>query len=233
VAGEDVLENVAKARKTADWVEEDALEGPDGPDQPRPRTPSAAGEATAAAGSEEELLESCRRGDVAAFERLYGMHGERMKSVALNLLRRESDAEDAVQETFLKVYRGAASFRGGAALSTWIYRILVNTCYDLLRRKKRRPEDALEPVSGGEHPAAGSAADDHPLRLAIEQSLGRLAPRQKTVFLLAAVEGFSHREIAQIMDVSEGASRTLLFEAKRRLQELLGDSAAATGDRAS
>ena len=146
MAGEDVLENVAKARKTADRFEEDALEG-DGPDQPRPPGPPASGEAAAAAAGEDQLLESCRRGDVAAFERLYRMHGERMKSVALNLLRRESDAEDAVQETFLKVYRGAASFRGGAALSTWIYRILVNTCYDLLRRRKRRPEDALEPIS--------------------------------------------------------------------------------------
>jgi len=183
--------------------------------------------------SEDELLESCRRGDVRAFERLYEEHGTRMKSLARNLLGHETDAEDAVQETFLKVYRGAASFRGSAALSTWIYRILVNTCYDVLRRRKRRAEEALEP--GGPSAGASSALEahrvaaasavvasgDHPLRLAIEQSLSLLAPRQRTVFLLSAVEGFSHREIAQVLDVTEGASRTLLFEAKRKLQELL------------
>jgi RNA polymerase sigma-70 factor (ECF subfamily) len=179
--------------------------------------------------SEDELLESCRRGDVRAFERLYEEHGTRMKSLARNLLGHETDAEDAVQETFLKVYRGAASFRGSAALSTWIYRILVNTCYDVLRRRKRRAEEALQPV-GGTGPAqavasgasgSSGASGDHALRLAIEQSLSTLAPRQRTVFLLSAVEGFSHKEIAQVLDVSEGASRTLLFEAKRRLQELL------------
>jgi RNA polymerase sigma-70 factor (ECF subfamily) len=167
---------------------------------------------------EGQLLESCRRGEVAAFETLYEQHGSRMKSLARNLLGTESDAEDAVQETFLKVYRGAASFRGSAALSTWIYRILVNTCYDLLRRRRRRAEEPLEPSSVGstsgapadrvEGPALPAPSGDHPLRLAIEQSLGKLAPRQRTVFLLAAVEGFSHREIADVLDVSEGASRT-------------------------
>jgi RNA polymerase sigma-70 factor (ECF subfamily) len=177
---------------------------------------------------EDELLESCRRGDVAAFETLYEQHGTRMKSIARNLLGSDTDAEDAVQETFLKVYRGAASFRGSAALSTWIYRILVNTCYDVLRRRRRRAEEAIEPEAPAE-PAIAAASGDHPLRLAIEQSLDKLAPRQRTVFLLSAVEGFSHREIARVLDVSEGASRTLLFEAKRRLQELLWSPGARTG----
>ncbi|HXM76635.1 MAG TPA: RNA polymerase sigma factor [Thermoanaerobaculia bacterium] len=165
---------------------------------------------------------------MAAFESLYERHGARMKSVARNLLGREADAEDAVQETFLKVYRGAASFRGSSSLMTWIYRILVNTCYDALRKRQRHPEDALESgAPGGEGPALAATVGDHPLRLAIEQSLSRLAPRQRAVFLLSAVEGFSHREIAAVLDVSEGASRTLLFEAKRRLQDLLWSGGAA------
>ncbi len=173
----------------------------------------------------DELLAGCRAGDVAAFEKLYELHGVRMKSVARNLLGRESEAEDAVQEAFLKIYRGAAAFRGSATVSTWIYRILVNTCYDQLRKRKRHPEDALDGPGGeGEGALLPAPAADHPLRLAIEQSLSRLAPRQKTVFLLSAVEGFSHREIAGVLDVSEGASRALLFEAKRRLQDLLWTS---------
>ena len=211
------MENAAQPRKPRESrqsTEEASLDGEDDPQRPTDRP--------AAAEDEVALLESCRRGDVAAFERLYALHGDRMKSVARNLLGRESDAEDAVQETFLKVYRGAASFRGGAALSTWMYRILVNSCYDLLRRRQRRAEDPLDSPEEVAREAASAGAGDHPLRLAIEQSLAKLAPRQRTVFLLAAVEGFSHREVAEVMDVSEGASRTLLFEAKRRLQELLG-----------
>jgi RNA polymerase sigma-70 factor (ECF subfamily) len=217
-----VVENAAQTRNfrksgASITVGEGSLDGQDDPRHPADRP--------AGAGEEDALLESCRRGDVSAFERLYALHGDRMKSVARNLLGRESDAEDAVQETFLKVYRGAASFRGGAALSTWMYRILVNSCYDLLRRRQRRAEDPLDSPAEGTRETAAADAGDHPLRLAIEQSLAKLAPRQRTVFLLAAVEGFSHREVAEVMDVSEGASRTLLFEAKRRLQELLGTSA--------
>ncbi len=175
---------------------------------------------------DDALLEECRRGSVAAFERLYELHGARMKSIARNLLGHESDAEDAVQEAFLKVYRGAASFRGRAALSTWIYRILVNTCYDLLRRRRRRSEDALDAFPGDDKTALPARSGDHRLRLAIEQGVSRLRPRQREVFILSAVEGFSHREIAEVLDIPEGTSRTLLFEAKRRLQTILWDEAA-------
>jgi RNA polymerase sigma-70 factor (ECF subfamily) len=179
---------------------------------------------------DEALLEGCRRGEVEAFERLYALHGARMKSIARNLLGHESDAEDAVQEAFLKIYRGAGSFRGTAAVSTWIYRILVNVCYDALRRRKRRAEDALTiETPAGERAASGAPlapAGDHPLRIAIEQGVARLKPRQRDVFLLSAVEGFSHREIAEVLDIPEGTSRTLLFEAKRHLQDLLWDQGA-------
>jgi len=157
-----------------------------------------------------------------------------MKSIARNLLGHESDAEDAVQESFLKVFRGAGSFRGTASVSTWIYRILVNTCYDALRRRKRRSEDALtletprreEPRDAAPGAEGATAPGDHPLRIAIEQGVAKLKPRQRDVFLLSAVEGFSHREISEVLDIPEGTSRTLLFEAKRHLQELLWDQGA-------
>ena len=140
-----------------------------------------------------------------------------MKSVALNLLASPADAEDAVQEAFLKVYGGAARFRGGSSVATWLYRILVNTCYDLIRKGRRRPEAPLPArlaMAPGREP-------DHPLRLSIEMALSRLPERERTAFLLCEVEGFSHREAGEILDVNENASRTLLFRAKRRLQESL------------
>ena len=140
-----------------------------------------------------------------------------MKSVALNLLASPADAEDAVQEAFLKVYRGADRFRGGSTVATWLYRILVNTCYDLMRKGRRRPEAPLPAriaMAPGREP-------DHPLRLSIEMALSRLPERERTAFLLCEVEGFSHREAGEILEVNENASRTLLFRAKRRLQESL------------
>ncbi len=140
-----------------------------------------------------------------------------MKSVALNLLASPADAEDAVQEAFLKVYRGAARFRGGSTVATWLYRILVNTCYDLMRKGRRRPEAPLPARIA----MAPSRESDHPLRLSIEMALSRLPERERTAFLLCEVEGFSHREAGEILEVNENASRTLLFRAKRRLQESL------------
>jgi RNA polymerase sigma-70 factor (ECF subfamily) len=171
--------------------------------------------------SDEELLEAARRGDRSAFERLYRRHGPRMKSIACNLLGSFSDAEDAVQETFLKVFRGAAAFRGTARFSTWIYRILLNACHDARRRRRRRPEgeDIREDSSARlDLPAPGH---DHPLRLELEDSVARLPERVRNVFLLSAVEGFTHPEIGEILGIPEGTSRTLLFEARRELQRLL------------
>jgi RNA polymerase sigma-70 factor, ECF subfamily len=167
---------------------------------------------------EKALRERCGSGDVSAFEELYRTHGARMKSLAANLLGSRSDAEDAVQETFLKIYRGASSFRGAAKLSTWTYRILVNTCLDQRRRKGRAPNltQAEEPDAELRAPAA-----DHPLRMDLEASLASLEQKHRTVFLLFEVEGFTHREVGEILGVPEGKSRTLLFESKRELQRLL------------
>ena len=169
---------------------------------------------TAGPAKNDELLEGCRKGSLPSFEELYQEHGARMKSIAMNLTGNAADAEDAVQDTFLKVHRGLSRFRGGSAFSTWVYRILVNSCYDLMRRNRRRVEG---PLSAKAALPPGSQAD-HPLRLAIEAALSRLEPRERAAFLLCEVEGFSHREASEILEVSENASRTFLFRARRRMQ---------------
>ena len=179
------------------------------------------------------LLEECRAGNVTAFERLYELHGTRMKSIAANLLGSVTDAEDAVQDSFLKIYRGAATFRGDARFSTWVYRVLVNSCYDMLRRHKRRPvEVRSEEGVTREKPDLSAPASDHPLRLSLEACVKDLDPRRRAAFLLFAVEGFTHREVGDILGVPEGTSKTLLFEAKRELQRRLtkqGVAAARAG----
>ena len=182
---------------------------------------------------EARLLEGCRAGDVSAFERLYELHGARMKSVAANLLGNVADAEDAVQESFLKIYRGAAAFRGTARLSTWIYRVLVNTCYDLLRRRRRRPaEVASDSASPRREPELAAPVSDHPLRLSLEACVKDLDPRRRAAFVLFDVEGFTHREVGDALGVPEGTSRALVFEARRELQRLLARRGVVAGARA-
>jgi RNA polymerase sigma-70 factor (ECF subfamily) len=140
--------------------------------------------------------------------------------VAFNILGNPSDAEDAVQEAFLRVYRARDAFRGQAQLGTWVFRILVNACHDIGRQRRRR---AAETELPGEEalPAPRAPAGDVPLRVSLERAMARLRPRHRDVFLLFAVEGFLHREIAEILDIPEGTSKSLLFEARRELQVAL------------
>jgi len=171
--------------------------------------------------AERALVEACRAGHAWAFEELYRTHGGRMKSVAMNLLGDTSDAEDAVQEAFLKLYSSLPSFKGNALLSTWLFRILVNTCHDIGRRRGRsleRPLPALDPASV---PEPSAPAVDHPLRLTLERFMKRLEPLPRAVFVLFEVEGFKHGEIAQILGIPEGTSRYSLFAAKKELQGLI------------
>jgi RNA polymerase sigma-70 factor (ECF subfamily) len=160
---------------------------------------------------------------LVAFVGLYDTHGPRLKSIAFNLLGNVADAEDAVQEAFLKAYRARGGFKGEAAPFTWLYRIVVNSCLDAGRRRKRRREEPEEAAPADLRPATGH---DHPLRLALESAVGKLAPRQRAVFLLVEVEGLTHREAAEILDIAEGTSKNDLFEAKRALRRLLGSPAA-------
>ncbi|HEY6064602.1 MAG TPA: RNA polymerase sigma factor [Thermoanaerobaculia bacterium] len=177
-------------------------------------------------GIADELLEECRTGDLAAFERLYEREAPRMKSIAVNLLQNVGDAEDAVQEAFLKIYRGAKTFRGGASFSTWIYRVTVNVCYDSLRRRKSRPVAAPLETPDGREVLPGAPGSDHPLRLALEKSVALLPAKHRAVFLLFEVEGFTHGEIGKILGIPEGTSKTYLFDAKKKLQKWLAPGGA-------
>jgi RNA polymerase sigma-70 factor (ECF subfamily) len=163
--------------------------------------------------TDAELLESCQRGEVRAFERLYELYAARMKSLAFHLLASRSDAEDAVQETFLKVYKAVGGFEANSALSTWIYRILINCCYDTMRKRQRLAE---APVLK-EIPMDSKLT----LKLALERALLALNERHRLVFLMFEVEGLKHSEISGVLEVPEGTSRAWLFEAKRALKRML------------
>lgn len=165
--------------------------------------------------SEAELLAACRRREMGAFEQLYRAHGARLKSVAYHTAGNRQDAEDAVQETFLKAYRGIDGFAGASSIGTWLCRICINACYDLVRKRKLEAERA-EPVE-----PRGAPQPQPALRAQLDQALARIDPRRRMVFLLFAVEGMKHSEIATILEIPEGTSKAWLFEAKRELQRVL------------
>jgi len=169
------------------------------------------------------LAAGCLAGDLRAYERLFILQGGRMKNLARNLLGSPVDAEDAVQDTFLKIQRGIHSFRGQSAFVTWTFRILVNTCHDLRRSRVRRKEQQQEDGSPEMAPRPELRAPGaHPsLRMALERALATLTQHQRDVFLLYEVEGFRHAEIASMLEISETASKNTLFQAKKNLRGML------------
>jgi RNA polymerase sigma-70 factor (ECF subfamily) len=163
--------------------------------------------------NEGELVAACRRRDMRAFEQIYHAYGGRLKSLAHHILRNRQDAEDAVQETFLKLYRGIDGFQGQSGLGTWLCRIAINVSYDLARRRQREPGDAP--------PERAGPKNQLPLKVALDDALGRIHPKHRMVFLLFEVEGMRHAEIAGILEVPEGTSKAWLFEAKKELKRML------------
>jgi len=178
---------------------------------------------TSALPEDAALAAGCLAGEMSAYERLYQSQGARMKNLARNLLGSTSDAEDAVQDTFLKIQRGIKSFRGQSSFVTWTFRILVNTCHDMRRSRVRRKEDARDDApETGLRPSEPRAPGAHPsLRMALERALTALTQHQREVFLLYEVEGFRHAEIATLLEISETASKNTLFQAKKSLRTML------------
>jgi len=163
---------------------------------------------------EEGIVRRCREGDLMAYRMLYDRYEQPFLRTALRLLGRRQDAEDAVQETFLKLYKKVHHYRSGSNFSTYFFRILINSCYDILRT--RRPETALDAVP----PALGREAA-HELRYSLEQAIAGLPGQMRACFVLFAVEELKQEEIARILEISVGAVKAHVHRAKARLRSLL------------
>lgn len=187
-------------------------------ENPAGATPPAANDIHA---EDLQIAAACQAGEMRGYERLYALHGKRMKSIARNLLGSTSDAEDAVQETFLKVQRRIVTFRGQSSFVTWTFRILINTCYDVRRSRMRKKEVANEGTEDAPMPEQRAPGSHPSLKLALERAVAKLTDHQRQVFLLYEVEGFRHAEIAAMLETTETASKNTLFQAKRSLRMML------------
>ena len=163
-------------------------------------------------------------------------------SAALRMTRNPSDAEDIVQETYLKAYRGYASFKEGTNLKAWLYRILTNTFINSYRSKKRHPEETeLDDVEelylfrrmSGRDGGIGRSAEDEALDWItddeVKAAVESLPESFRMTVLLADVEGFSYKEIADIMDVPIGTVMSRLHRGRRALEKTLHDFGVARG----
>ena len=167
------------------------------------------------------LVDRCRRGDPGAFEEIYRSHAPRVYSLAYRLTGSLADAEDLLQEAFLLVHRKLDSFRGDSALGTWIYRLATNCCVDFLRSRQHREEqatDTLDEALPSAPRAAGAIRVEH---LDLERAIARLPPGYRSAFVLHDVEGFGHSEVAAMLGIAEGTSKSQVHKARMRLRDLL------------
>lgn len=195
----------------------------------------AAGRATpvhtpsAAAIDERQIVRRAQKGDKAAFELLVERHQHRVFAVARGIVKRQEDAEDVAQQVFVKAYFSLKRFDQRAAFSTWLYKITVNECWDLLRKRKARPlvyesdfnDEQSSQFSAIERESAGGP--DTSERLAMRQRLNnmldQLEPRDRSMLVLKEVEGFSVEEIAELLGLNANTVKVRLFRARRRIVE--------------
>lgn len=176
---------------------------------------------------DRELVRRAQLDDKEAFEELVRRHQHRVFAVAGGILRNRGDAEDIAQQVFVKAYFSLKRFDQRAAFSTWLFKITVNECWDLLRRKKVRPLVYESDLSEEQVRQVGSSLEgvtpgqDLSVRLAqrqrVEQLLGVLDPRDRLMLILKEVQGFAVQEIAQIMDLNTNTVKVRLFRARRRI----------------
>jgi RNA polymerase sigma-70 factor (ECF subfamily) len=164
-------------------------------------------------------------GDPDAFEALYRQHAARIYSLACRMTGSTAEGEDLVQEIFLQAYQKLDSFKGDAAIGTWLYRLAINRCLDFTRSRRARMDRLTGALGGpsGDAPAAREARvkPNPDVGLDLERAIGELPDGYREVFVLHDVEGFEHSEIATMLGIAEGTSRSQAFKARLRLRALL------------
>ncbi|MGH9642418.1 MAG: RNA polymerase sigma factor [Terriglobales bacterium] len=178
--------------------------------------------------SDLELVQRARAGDPDAFASLFNAHKSKIYSLCLRMTSNTAEAEDLTQDAFLQAFRKLGTFRGDSALSTWLYRVAVNTVLMHLRKKGLRMMSLDQPVEeqDGKVKREQGKIDDRLSgsvdRIALTRAMKELPAGYRTIFVLHEVKGYEHHEIARLLHCSVGNSKSQLHKAKTRMRELLG-----------
>ncbi len=175
-----------------------------------------------------ELVKRAQAGDGEAFAALFHAHKAKVYSICVRMTNNTAQAEDLTQDAFLQVFRKLSTFKGDSALSTWLYRIAVNTVLMHFRKRALKQISLDEPSNddakqvrreyGGQDGRLSGSVD----RIALTRAIKDLPAGYRRIFLLHEVEGYEHQEIAKLLDCSVGNSKSQLHKAKLRIREFLG-----------
>jgi RNA polymerase sigma-70 factor (ECF subfamily) len=175
--------------------------------------------------TDAETVKRVLAGDADAFRLLVDRHGRVLHRVAYRITGSADDAEDVVQEAFIRAYRQLASYDGRAAVSTWLHRITVNCALDLLRSRQRRPEDSGREETLMSHHESGSPQERHArgteIRNAVARAMESLSTNERTAFVLRHFEGMSIDEIGRALGTKVNATKHTVFRAVQKLRQEL------------
>ncbi|MEL6922636.1 MAG: RNA polymerase sigma factor [Bacteroidota bacterium] len=168
-----------------------------------------------------DIVEACKTGDRQAQFELYRLYSKAMYNICLRMTRNEHDAEDLLQHSFMDVYSKLHTFRYQSSIGAWIKRIVVNNCINFLKKRRLQIEEltdrnAKEHFEEKEQREAPHSID------AINKAIFKLPDGYRIVFSLYLLEGYDHKEIASILNISEATSKSQFSRAKKKLKEILG-----------
>jgi len=201
----------------------------------RPTAPSPAGQTADLTHEEDEaLVARVQRGEVKAFDVLVERYKQRLYATVYHMTSNHEDANDLVQDAFIKAYRSLHSFKGQSSFYTWVYRIAVNRTINFLKRRKDRGHFSLNDVDANietdpdyvelmSHVTPRREAGLSELQEKLNEAVQKLSEEHRVVVIMHDVQGMTHADIAKVMHCSEGTVRSRLFYARQQLQGLLGD----------
>lgn len=171
-----------------------------------------------------ELIEECRGGNFNNFRKLIELTSPFAYSVAFRILGNEDQAKDVVQETMITIWQKLKKIKSAEVYKTWIYRIVVNKCYDHMRKRKRNPEfvtdeQTWELISNRISVEPSVTLENSEISKIIGILTEKLSPRQKAVFVLSDLEGMSNDEISEITGISKSAVKANLYHARKSISE--------------
>ncbi len=180
--------------------------------------------------SDFELAQKSAAGDSQAFGELYHRHFRRVYALTLRMMGNPTEAEDMTQEVFLQLFNKIGSFRGESAFTTWLHRMTVNQVLMHFRKRSTRSElltdegeTPVQIVRGTENPDAMPVID----RISLERAMAQLPTGYRTVFVLHDVEGYEHYEVAEMLGIAEGTSKSQLHKARLKLRQLIRQQSAS------
>jgi RNA polymerase sigma-70 factor (ECF subfamily) len=178
---------------------------------------------------QHQLIEACKQNDRRAQLKLYNKYCDGMYYVALRFINDPFEAEDAMQEAFIKAFQKLAQFTGEVSFGAWLKRIVINKCLDKLKAQKLEMVAINEQVLGTVEEEENWNVDDGIGIEEVKETMHQLPEKYRYPLMLYLLEGYDHQEIAEILDISQVASRTLVHRGKKKLQDELKEKRYGTG----